>query len=247
MYEKLAGSYARHLKYDVLHVVVQQNLLPFLWRSGYLGGRTFDVLMTALPMKALQRTLDAAAKLHPESTTLGDFRAEPRLVEAEAEALQHARKVITPNTFIASLFPERAELIQWKLPQTAHRSGPRNVKPAIVFPSSTVGRRGCYELRDAIRDIDIKLLTMGPYIEGANFWEGFDAEPADDDWLTRADLVILPAHVEHRPRRLLAAAAHGIPVIATRNCGVDNVDGIETIDPGDPDVLRSAIVTALRN
>jgi hypothetical protein len=73
MYEHLAESYARRLKFDVLHLVVQQDLLPFLWKGGYLGGRTFDVLMTSLPMSELQRTLDEAAKLHPESTTLGDF------------------------------------------------------------------------------------------------------------------------------------------------------------------------------
>src|SRR5215204_1687734 len=31
MYEELAGSYAKCLSYDVTHVTVQQNLLPFLW------------------------------------------------------------------------------------------------------------------------------------------------------------------------------------------------------------------------
>ncbi len=58
------------------HVVVQQNLLPFLWRAGVLGGRTFDVLMTALPLKNLQTQLDFAASLHPESKTLADFRVD---------------------------------------------------------------------------------------------------------------------------------------------------------------------------
>ena len=92
MYEELAASYAAKLTYDTLHVVVQQNLLPFLWRSGDLGGRTFDVLMTALPMDEIQKRLDHAARLHPESTTLGDFRADNSLVECEREALAHAAK-----------------------------------------------------------------------------------------------------------------------------------------------------------
>ena len=60
MYEKLAESYAKNLSYDVTHVVVQQNLLPFLWKTGVLGGRTFDVLMTALPMNEIQKRLDLA-------------------------------------------------------------------------------------------------------------------------------------------------------------------------------------------
>lgn len=53
MYERLADSYAKRMTYDVLHVVVQQNLLPYLWKGGHLGGRTFDVLMTSLPMNEL--------------------------------------------------------------------------------------------------------------------------------------------------------------------------------------------------
>jgi hypothetical protein len=66
-YERLAETYSRRLSYDMLHVVVQQDLLPFLWRAGHLGGRSFDVLMTALPMYEIQRRLDNAKSLHPES------------------------------------------------------------------------------------------------------------------------------------------------------------------------------------
>jgi hypothetical protein len=246
MYEKLAASYAKRLKYDVLHVVVQQNLLPFLWRYGHLGGRTFDVLMTAMPMNELQRTLDRAAELHPESQTLGDFRAEKWLLDAEAEALRHARKIVTPHTYIASLFPERAELIRWKMLRSVERTSPKNEKPVVVFPSSTVGRKGCYELREAISGLDMKLITIGPFIEGDDFWNGFDVERGGDDRLEIADLVVLPAHVEHKPRRLLAAAAGGVPVVVTKNCGLENIAGIKAIEAGDADGLRNAIVNTVQ-
>ena len=245
MYEKLAESYACRLKYDVLHVVVQQDLLPFLWRGGHLGGRTFDVLMTALPMNELQVTLDRAAVLHPESTTLADFRAERWLVDAEAEALKHARRLITPHSQIASLFKNRGELNPWKLPRAKKRNAIENEKPVIVFPASTVGRKGCYELRDAIRGLDVKVLTLGPYLESANFWEGFEVERGGDDWLNEADLVVLPAYVEHNPRRLLAAAASGIPVIASENCGVKSIEGIKMIPAVDATAVRSAILEVL--
>ena len=92
MYEELAASYAKRLRFDALHLVIHQNLLPFLWRSGCLGGRTFDVLMTSLPIKEIQKILDRASDLHPESKTLGDFRADGRFLEAEMEALRHAAK-----------------------------------------------------------------------------------------------------------------------------------------------------------
>src|SRR5262249_24201389 len=64
--ERLARSYARSLPPEATHLVVAQNLLPYLWRDGHLKGRSFDVLMTALPMGVLQQRLEAAAARHPE-------------------------------------------------------------------------------------------------------------------------------------------------------------------------------------
>lgn len=247
MYEKLAETFARKLNFEMLHVVVHQNLLPYLWKGGHLGGRTFDVLMTAMPMEAIQRELDKAAALHPESKTLGDFRADEGLLEAESEALQHARKIITPHTGIADLYPGKAEVLDWKMPNKGITAKGVNAKPRIVFPASTVGRKGCYELREALRGLDVTVVTMGPDIEDADFWAGFDVERGDPDWLEKADVVVLPAFVEHRPRRLLQAAAAGVPVIASKACGVENVSGIESFEAGGAVALRTMVLNALRS
>jgi hypothetical protein len=241
MSEKLAESYAQKLTFDVLHVVVQQNLLPFLWREGHLGGRTFDVLMTALPMENLQERLDSAFSLHPESTTLGDFRAEKWLVEAETEALKNAGRIITPHTEIAGLFAEKAVLLDWQLPEIKARNAPQNRKFKIVFPASTAGRKGVYELREALRGLDVKLIILGAELEGEDFWRGFDVEHKTTDWLEKADLVVLPAFVEHKPRRLLSAASRGVPVIASKACGVGNVKAIISVENGNTDALRQEI------
>lgn len=247
MYEELAESYAAALTYDVTHVTVQQSLLPFLWSAGHLGGRTFDVLMSALPMHEIQKRLDLAHELHPESKTLGDFRADARLVAAEREALKNARAIITQHTGIAALFPHRANLLEWKMPNAAKRNAEtKNEKPVIVFPASTVGRKGCYELREAIADLDVRLIILGPLIEGADFWNDFDVERGTENWLEIADLVVLPAFVEHRPRRLLLAAVSGIPVIATAACGVDGVANVTTVADGDPSALRQAINASIQ-
>jgi len=247
MYKELADSYARHLTYDVTHVVIAQNLLPFLWKSGHLGGRTFVVLMSALPMNELQKRLDAANSLHPESGTLGDFRADPDLVFAEQEALRHAREVITSHTDIASLFPKRGKLLDWKAPNVAaHLTRSPNEKPVIVFPASTVARKGCYELRDAFRGLDVKLIILGGLIESPDFWVGFDVERGSDNCLEVADLVVLPAFVEHRPRRLLRAAASGVPVLATSACGVDGVENVTTVRAGESTELRRLIIEQIR-
>lgn len=245
MYERLAASYAKRLEFDVLHLVIQQNLLPFLWRSGHLGGRTFDVLMTALPMTDLQKRLDLAYSLHPDSKTLADFRADTSLIDAENEALKRARKIITPHTEIASLFGDRAVLLDWKMPKNKVQRLSTGSKPRVVLPSSTVGRKGCYELREALCGLDITLVTLGGDIEGGEFWRGFEVERGGQDWLDRADVVVLPAFVEHKPRRLLQAAAAGVPVIASRACGVEGVTGIETINCGDVAGLRAAILGKL--
>jgi hypothetical protein len=246
MAEKLAESYAKKLSFDATHVVVSQNLLPFLWKNGHLGGRTFDVLMTALPMNEIQKRLDFAGALNTESRTLGDFRAADPLLEAEREALQNARKLITPHTEIASLFGARAELLEWNRPPAREFIKQQGEKFTIVFPASTVGRKGCYELRTALQGLDVKIITLGAVIEEADFWRSFDWEKGGDDWLGRADLVALPAFVEHKPRRLLLAAAHNIPVIASEACGVREVAGVRTIETGDARLLRKEIEQILK-
>jgi len=93
----------------------------------------------------------------------------------------------------------------------------------------------------------VKLITLGACVEDAQFWNGFDWEKGGDDWLEKADLVVLPAFVEHKPRRLLLAAAHKIPVIASAACGVRSIAGIKTIENGDAEVLRKEIEIIFRN
>jgi glycosyltransferase involved in cell wall biosynthesis len=154
--------------------------------------------------------------------------------------------VITPHSAIAALFPAQAELIDWKMPESKERPRIEASEFTVVFPASTVGRKGCYELREALRGLDVKLITLGAQIESKNFWEGFEVEHNRQDWLGVADLVVLPAFVEHKPRRLLLAAANGIPVIASKACGVDAVGGIVSVNAGDSKALRNAITRILK-
>jgi len=84
-------------------------------------------------------------------------------------------------------------------------------------------------------------MLIGPVIESPDFWDGFDVTTKTASWLELADLVVLPAFLEHRPRRLLLATAAGIPVVASGACGVSTVKGITTIPAGDAVALRDAI------
>jgi len=246
--ESLAQRYASLLEYDVTHIVTMQQFLPYLWRDGYLGGRTFDVLMTSLPLAVLQNRLDEAAALHPESPTLNDFRTDQRLIEAESEALRHARKIITPHSEIAALYPQKTVLLDWCIPKKEIERAPcAGFVANVVFPAATVGRKGAYELRAALRNLNAQITVTGPFLEGNNFWDGFLVErmPAEADWLRNATVVVLPAFVEHQPRRLLEAVARGVPVIASKACGLGQLGGVAEVEAGDIASLRHEIEKVL--
>jgi hypothetical protein len=236
--QQLAKVYAARLTYDVNHIVVMQHLLPFLWREGHLGGRSFDVLMTRLPLSVLQERLDRAHCNHPQSSTLGDFRTNPELLEAEWQALQSARRLITPHTDIAKLFPEKTILLDWSLPIVKMPSTKGNL---ILFPASTLGRKGAYELREVAKALDLRLKLLGVELEGENFWEGVKVSRAQLNTFLDVGLVVLPAYVEHNPRLLLKAIAHQIPVIASTACGLEQVAGVTSIPTGDISQLKQAI------
>jgi hypothetical protein len=223
--QRLAQFLAGSLAFDVSHVVVSQNLLPFLWRDGHLGGRTFDVLMTRLPMRVLQHRLDLVSELHPDSTTARQFRAEPWLVQAEAEALEGASNIITPNSAIAELFPDKAIRIPWTVPAT------RAIRPGrgVLFPAPALARKGAYEVREAVAALGIALTVAGPPLERRDFWDGVKTVDPQNDVLDGIGLVVLPAYIEDKPRLLLRAIARRIPVIASRECGLGGIDGVDVL------------------
>jgi hypothetical protein len=239
--EKLADSFAARLPFDASHLVVYQSLLPFLWRAGVLGGRTFDVLMQRLPIRKLQEELDRHLARNPERRLLGDYRAPEWIAEAEEQAFAAARHIVTPHKAIATLFGERSMLLPWSMPATRQRE--RGSK--VVFPGPTVARKGCYELREALENFDAELVTCGSELEGPDFWRGHRQVRAGQDWLDGANVVVQPAIVEEQPRKLLQALAAGIPVIATPACGLNATSGVTVVEPGDVEGLKAALATHL--
>ncbi len=183
MDEALARHYARRLPFTATHLVISQTLLPFLWRDGVLGGRSFDVLMTRLPLEALQTTLDRAAQAWPMSPTLADFRAEPALLAAERDALAAARYWITPHSKIARLAGAKARKLDWHIPPVVSRNANDG---AVFFPASTLGRKGAYELREVARDLDLTLALGGGILEDNEFWNGVTVISTSGDPLATA-------------------------------------------------------------
>lgn len=207
---QLAEHYRRKLSPECRHLVISQNLLPHLWEMGVLGGRTFDVLMERWPLEELQRRLNEAYQRHPNSPTLGDFRADPMLVRLESEALARAGKLITPHRAIAKYFGSRAWQLEWEMPAESVRG---RVKGHVFLPCSPLGRKGIYDLEGVSK----KVVVLGKAREGGG--EEFFEQGSLFD-LETADALVLPAWVEHQPRLALKALAMGIPVYATEECGL---------------------------
>jgi VanW like protein len=247
--ESLAKVYAQQLSPEVDHVIVTQTLLPFLWRDGVLGGRSFEVLMTRLPIAVLQNRLDRAAQLHPESATLKDFRADETLLKLEQAALQAAQRIITPHAEIAKCFPEKSLLLNWELPTVIPIATPiaTAITQTILFPASTLGRKGVYELRSVAQDLNLTVRVVGRELEGDDFWQNETGSVAIDrtfaDPFANLLAVVLPAHVENHPKLLLRAIALGIPVIASEACGLHGMTGVTIVKTGDVEDLKHVVKT----
>ncbi|WP_428263214.1 VanW family protein [Haliangium sp.] len=245
---RLAAAMAMALDFRDSELVVAQNLLPHLAQHGALGGRRVTVLMQRLPLYMLQARLDQARAAWPDSPTLGDFRAEPALVEAEARALDDAAAVVTPHSEIAELFSDKATLLDWSVPATVRPAGKHRRSPGplrLLLPASTVGRKGCWELRAALSELGrCELWIAGRELEGPGFWAGLSALTVHHGHpgLDHVDAVVLPAWVEHQPRALLRALAAGVPVIASQACGLGQGSGARIITTGDVTGLVEALV-----
>ena len=244
--QKIALRLSRLLGPEVEHVVIAQSLLPFVWRNGDLGGRDVTVLMTRLPMTALQARLDAALAQHAERKTLGDFRAPDWLVRAEREALAYASRIVTPHAEIAAMYPGKAELLPWAMPKSVPVVRVPDAAKRIAFAGPTIARKGAYELRAAAQALGLEVVLLGSDLEGANFWDGVVTRRGGEDWLTQVAAVVQPALAEERPRQLLSAIAAGVPVIATAACGLGARDGVTTIAAGDAAALISALRSVFR-
>jgi hypothetical protein len=242
----LARRYAAMLDPQCRHLVVSQNLLPHLWRSGALGGRSFDVLIQRWPMDELQRRLDLAKAAHPSSTTLGDFRADPGLLGAESEALAAAARLVTPHRALAAHFGDRAWLIDWEMARPLERRP--SAAPTVFFPASRLGRKGAFELAAALRDgIGGELKYLGRADEGhADPFSGLPCSPAGPGELATAWALVLPAWIEHQPRLALLALASGIPVVATAACGLPEHPLLHVLASPDPAALRTVLRAVLQ-
>jgi hypothetical protein len=235
--KKIAFAAARQIPINSTHLVISQNLLPFIFETGALGGRTYDVLMTRLPFEKLHERLDSAFSNHTESPTLKDFRASKELVELENKALNKARQIITPHSEIAEIFKNKVVKLNWLIPKSANG---QTKGTKVLFPASAVGRKGAYEIKRLAKELQLNLTILGRTIENENFWEDLKIEKFNGD-LDQIGLVVYPTFIEHQPRQILKAISKGIPIITTTACGIDNSDQVEVIEISNFEQLKNEV------
>lgn len=242
-YEVLARHFARRLRFSDTHLVIPQPLLVPLYVAGELAGRTYDVLMSALPIPEIERRLDEAMErsgfrvdgttyeatdpANPcgeRGVTLGDFRAPRSLVEAERAALAGAARLISPHRRILDLAGPRGTALDWVVPEPERVKSNDNRKFTILLAGASLGRKGIFDLRTALRraNFDYELLRIPSATESDAFWRGMPVRTVGSvrEGLAACHAVVLPAVVEHNPRGILLAIASGVPVIASGACGL---------------------------
>ncbi|MDQ8190137.1 VanW family protein [Roseibacillus persicicus] len=233
----LAKAYLKRLSLSVQHLVVSQNLLPHLFETGALGGRTYDVLMTRWPLQILHEKLNAAALQHPQSSTLTDFRAPDDVLALESTALSNATRLVTPHQAMAaelkSLYPEtEVTLLDWHLPEPV--SAPAQLPSAlkkVFFPASALARKGALELAAWAKDHNIEVLVLGSAQENeGEALAGCRWRSATREALAECDALVLPAYVENQPRLAITAMAKGIPIIVSTACGIAPRRGVAILD-----------------
>ncbi len=234
--KKVAQAASKYIPVECNHLVVSQNLLPFLWAEGVLAGRTFDVLMTRLPFEKLHERLNLAYERNSESKTLNDFRASQSLLDLENMALTKSRKIITPHAEIAHIFNNKSIKLDW--------NSPSNISPTkgkrILFPSSTIGRKGAYEVRQLAKELDLTIVITRNIKESDQFWQGIKTEPASENIFDDIGLVLYPTYIENQPRLVLKAMALGIPVITTTAAGLNESANLTIVPVGDYEAFKRA-------
>ncbi len=240
----VAREMVKQIPIESTHIVISQNLLPFIWADGALGGRTFDVLMTRFPIEKLHERLDVAYQKYPSSQTLNDFRAPEDLIDLENAALTKSRHIVTPHKEIADIFNNKAILLSWSYPKSTVQ--PTLSGGKILFPASSLGRKGAYEVRQLAKELNLGIKIIGNATEDDSFWNGIKVEMAKTNPFEDVQLLVYPTYIEHQPRILLKAISSGLPIITTTACGLNKTDNVTIIPVGDYEALKRAFIMLYR-
>ncbi|MFN2621922.1 MAG: glycosyltransferase family 4 protein [Chthoniobacterales bacterium] len=218
-----------------------------------------------------QRLLRGEAERYPDwEPTLGGTRDSEAKLARKTRELELADIVICPSAFVLDSLPEKARREKRCVvapfgspPQATHPPDNINSPLRFLFAGALSQRKGLADLFAAMKMVKTtgaELVVMGSLILPMQFYRNQFAEftyepPRPHDAVLRlmasCDVLVLPSIVEGRALVQQEAMACGLPLIATRNAGGEDLiaEG-ETgflVPPGAPEALAEEIEWFLQN
>jgi glycosyltransferase involved in cell wall biosynthesis len=196
-----------------------------------------------------QRLLREEAERYPDwEPTLGGTRDSPEKLARKTRELELAELIVCPSRFVLDSLPEQARAqkqcvcaafgspsVAFAQPSTRSGVGPLRV----LFAGAMTQRKGLADVFAAVEMLNsdqIELVVMGSLVQPLPWYQErfseFTYEPPRPhreflELMRTCDVLLLPSLVEGRALVQQEAMACGLPIIATRNAGADDliVDG----------------------
>jgi glycosyltransferase involved in cell wall biosynthesis len=180
---------------------------------------------------------EEAERLPAWAPTLVGPRDSEEKLRRKSDELALADLVICPSRFVQDSLPPgtRGIVAEFGSPPVRVRPAGENKKLRVLFAGAMTQRKGLADLFDAFRRLrrdDIELVVMGAPVAPMNFYRAqfadFIHEPprphdAVLELMSRCDVLALPSIVEGRALVQQEALACGMPLLATRNAGGEDL------------------------
>ena len=191
-----------------------------------------------------QRLLREEAERYPDwEPTLGATRDSDEKLLRKAQELEFAQFVVCPSKFVLESLPAGARaqkqcvIAPFGSPIVdVNRHGKKNSgRLKVLFAGALTRRKGLADLFEAMKLVDsnqIELVVMGSLLRPLSWYRERFADfvyqtPRPHGEVLRlmqnCDVFVLPSIVEGRALVQQEAMACGLPVIATKNAGADDV------------------------
>ena len=220
-----------------------------------------------------QRLLRQEASRYPQwEPTLGGTRDSEQKLARKTLELDLAEVVICPSAFVLDSLPEAARLSKkcvvapFGSPadvDTSHGTNRTHSRLRFLFAGALTQRKGLADLFAAVklvRSKEAELVVMGSLVQPMRFYRGefpdfvYEAprpHAAVLRLMRSCDVLVLPSIVEGRALVQQEAMASGLPLIATRNAGGEDliVEGKTgfLVRPGAPAAIAEKIEWFLQN
>lgn len=196
-----------------------------------------------------QRLLREEAERYPDwEPTLGGTRDSPEKLARKRRELELAELIICPSRFVLDSLPDQARAekkcvcVAFGSPTVAGSESSMRSEAGplrVLFAGAMTQRKGLADVFAAMKMLhstQVELVVMGSLVEPLSWYQErsseFTYEPPRPhreflDLMRTCDVLLLPSLVEGRALVQQEAMACGLPVIATRNAGADDliIDG----------------------